>query len=268
MVQNTTTNSKLRERVMLLKRKCPANKKAEECTVCCQKVKEKTKLCSACEVKCQKWFHCYCAGVSVAQFQDLSTAPTLCYVLQAVSWGRTWGTESHGDSSDCWSQGTMCSPSTSLKLTAAMFYPVLQLRAMNAGTLLPEERNKISHTPENLNIYSQPLSHTVFHFWFGIFKFSYHLEFLPLLNRLITFCCFKLEGKGEGQYLSDEGPPPFHNTALNKYLLYRFLYDIIYHDIIHLLLMVGYYQEPIKLWMPGIYYTAKHLGYFNQIFRL
>ena len=71
------------------KRKCPANKKAEECAVCCQKVTKGEDEALFCEGKCQKWFHRYCAGVSVAHFQDLSTAsaPFLCVMCYQESHG-------------------------------------------------------------------------------------------------------------------------------------------------------------------------------------
>ena len=70
-------------------KKCPANKKAEECAVCCQKVTEGEGEALFCEGKCQKWLHRYCAGVSVAQFQDLSTAsaPFLCVMCYQQSHG-------------------------------------------------------------------------------------------------------------------------------------------------------------------------------------
>jgi len=85
---------KLERKVMPPKRKCPANKcpankKAEECAVCCQKVTEGEGEALFCEGKCQKWLHRYCAGVSVAQFQDLSTAsaPFLCVMCYQQSHG-------------------------------------------------------------------------------------------------------------------------------------------------------------------------------------
>ena len=64
-------------------------KKAEECTVCCQKVTKGEDKALFCEGECQKWFHSYCARVSVVQFQDLSTAsaPFLCVACNQQSHG-------------------------------------------------------------------------------------------------------------------------------------------------------------------------------------
>ena len=115
------------KRVMPPKRKCPANKKAEECTVCCQKVTKRGGKVLFCEGKCQNG---YIAIVLVFQLpssktcrQPLLRFSVLC--VTAVSWGCTQGTESHSDSSNCRGQRTMCGSSTSWSSHAAvMFYSV------------------------------------------------------------------------------------------------------------------------------------------------
>ena len=128
------------------KRKCPANKKAEECAVCCQKVTKGEDEALFCEGKCQKWFHRYCAGVSVAHFQDLSTAsaPFLCVMCYQ---------ESHGVVLEELRATVTALTDEVKELRAALqrveargsdvLYPVPQLRTMNPGTLLPEERSEV-----------------------------------------------------------------------------------------------------------------------------
>ena len=126
------------------------NKKAEECAVCCQKVTEGEGEALFCEGKCQKWLHRYCAGVSVAQFQDLSTvsAPFLCVICYQ---------QSHGVALEelrLPRSRNYVQLFNELKLAAAMLYPAPQLRTMNPGTLLPEERSETRRgiSPERVKL--------------------------------------------------------------------------------------------------------------------
>ena len=72
------------------------NKKAEECAVCCQKVTEGEGEALFCEGKCQKMVTsllCWCFSCPVPRLVDCLCSVSLCYVLPAVSWGRTRRTE-------------------------------------------------------------------------------------------------------------------------------------------------------------------------------
>ena len=58
------------------------------CSLSCQNVVDGQDEASFCEGKCKQWIHCYCAGVSLPQFQSLSTSaiPFLCTLCCQAKW--------------------------------------------------------------------------------------------------------------------------------------------------------------------------------------
>ena len=58
-----------------------SNDESSLCGLCCEPVKDEEDDGLYCEGSCAQWFHCYCAGVTVPQFEWLSNSstPFLCY---------------------------------------------------------------------------------------------------------------------------------------------------------------------------------------------